>query len=388
MASIKLKGDTSGEVTIQAPAVAGTTILNLPATSSTLATQNALGVRNLIINGDMRIDQRNAGSAVTLSGTPNSGYSVDRFLVVNVTDATVSFQQSSDVPTGQGFDKSLVSTVTVTDTSLSSGQHSFIRQQIEGNNCYHLQWGTSDAKDITLSFWVKSSVSGTFGGTISNSGRTRSYPFSYTILSTNTWEKKTITIPADTTGTWAVDNTTGLSLSLSLGSSSTQSDVAGSWYSSNLTNATGATNLLATSGATFYITGVQLEISDGEATPFEHRPYDMELARCQRYYETSYNQGTALGTVTQDGAEMWLANRNPGLPHNYLKFRVIKRINPAITIYNSGTGATGSFSNLDTATSPPAVTSRIGHKGSTIYTTTSTNLGQFLQFHYTADAEL
>ena len=276
MASIKLKGDTSGEVTISAPAVAGTTTLELPATSSTLATQNSLGVRNLIINGDMRIDQRNAGASVT----PSNSYALDRWTFATSVASKFTAQQSTTAT--DTFKNSLLITSS-SSYSVGSSDILSLQQKIEGYNIAHLNWGTASASTVTLSFWVRSSLTGTFGGSISNSGYTRSYPFSYTISSADTWEKKTITIAGDTTGSWSTNNSTGMRVIFGIGVGSTYSGTAGAWTGSALHSATGATSIVGTSGATFYITGVQLEVSS-VSTDFEFRPYDMELQRCQRYY--------------------------------------------------------------------------------------------------------
>jgi len=275
MASINLQGDTSGSISISAPSVAGSNTLTLPATTQTLATQNALGVRNLIINGDMSIAQRGT-SAVTVNAN-SVFYPVDRFHAVGVASAGVfTAQQVSDSP--DGGDKSLK--FTVTTASASSGAYRF-HYNVEGNHVAHLGFGQSWAKTFTLSFWVKSSVTGTYSGSLRNSAHNRSYVYEYTIDTANTWERKTITITADTTGTWLTDNGSGLKIIWGL--SSTAAGTAGSWQSANYFTSTNQTEWIATSGATFYITQVQLEVGD-TATPFEHRPYDMELARCQRYY--------------------------------------------------------------------------------------------------------
>jgi hypothetical protein len=277
MASIKLKGDTSGEVTISAPSVAGTTTLELPATSSTLATQNSLGVRNLIINGDMRIDQRNAGASVTPT---NAQYHIDRWRAYLSQASKYTVQQSTTAPSG--FNYSLLATSSSAYT-VGASDYFLLAQPIEGLNSAHLAWGTSDAKTVTLSFWVRSSLTGTFGGAVGNAAGNRSYPYSYTISSADTWEKKTITIAGDTSGTWVTTNASSVVIYWSLGSGSSSSGTAGAWSGTYYDSVTGATSIVGTSGATLYITGVQLEV--GTATPFEHRPYDMELARCQRYYQ-------------------------------------------------------------------------------------------------------
>jgi hypothetical protein len=237
------------------------------------------GMRNRIINGDMRIDQRNAGASVTVNAA-NSVYSVDRFFGFGTASAGVfTLQQSSVVPAG--FNNSIVATVTTASTP-STGQSYTLLQHIEGFNIADFGFGTANAQTITLSFWVRSSLTGTFGGSLRNDGANRAYPFSYTISSANTWEQKTITIPGDTTGTWATNNSIGIRLAFSLGAGADRLGTPGSWTSNGFSGATGQTNLISTSGATFYITGVQLE-AGSVATPFERRPYGTELALCQRY---------------------------------------------------------------------------------------------------------
>jgi hypothetical protein len=167
--------------------------------------------------------------------------------------------------------------------SITSGDIFGIAQNIEGFNVADLGWGTANAQAVTLSFWVRSSLTGTFGGSFRNSASSRSYPISYTISSANTWEQKSITVAGDTSGTWLTTNGIGILLFLSLGSGSTYSGTAGSWSGSVYTSATGATSVVGTNGATFYITGVQLE-KGSTATSFDYRPYGTELALCQRYY--------------------------------------------------------------------------------------------------------
>ena len=235
-----------------------------------------MGMRNRIINGDMRIDQRNAGAAVTA----NDSYAVDRFLNQNDTDGAFSAQQDSSAPSG--FINSLKFTTTTADASLSATQRCAIQHRIEGTNVSDLAWGTANAKTVTLSFWVRSSLTGTFGGALGNSAANRSYPFTYSISSADTWEYKTVTIAGDTTGTWLTTTGIGLRVYFALGMGSTYSGTAGAWAASDLRSATGAVSVIGTLNATFYITGVQLE-AGSVATPFERRPYGTELALCQRY---------------------------------------------------------------------------------------------------------
>jgi hypothetical protein len=242
---------------------------------------NAQGFRNRIINGDMRIDQRNAGAAVTVN-TAGAFYPVDRFRFSGVSSSGVfTAQQIADAPAG--FTNSVRVTVTTIDSSLSGSDLYYAAQFIEGFNTADLAWGSASAATVTLSFWAKSSVTGTFGGALSNNGVNRSYPFTYTINAANTWEQKTVTIAGDTAGTWATDNNTGIRVYWGLGVASGFAGTAGAWAASQLLSATGATNLMATNAATWQITGVQLETGT-VAEQFERLDYGRQLIQCQRYY--------------------------------------------------------------------------------------------------------
>jgi hypothetical protein len=240
------------------------------------------GFRNRIINGDCRIDQRNAGAAVTISTGGSAIYSLDRWVGVNATDGTFTIQRSTVAPAG--FTNSLLATVTSTDASIGSTQAINIRQNIEGFNVADLGWGTANAQPITIGFWVRSSVTGQYGVSVNNSAYNRSYPSSFTINSANTYEYKTVTIPGDTSGTWLTDNGIGLVLQISLSVGSSLIGTANTWSSSFFYGVSGQVNWIGNSGATFYITGVQLE-AGSVATPFERRDYGRELMMCQRYYQ-------------------------------------------------------------------------------------------------------
>jgi len=255
-------------------------------------------LKNRIINGDMRIDQRNAGASVT--NTTTNTYTLDRWQYQSNQSSKFTVQQNAgSVTPPAGFTNYLGVTSTSAYT-ITSGDNIVITQPIEGYNIADLAWGTASAKTVTLSFWVRSSLTGTFGGSICNSSGARSYPYSYTISSANTWEQKTITITGDTSGTWLTTNGIGMYLFLSLGTGSTYTGTAGAWAGSFYASATGATSVVGTNGATFYITGVQLEIGTS-ATPFERRLYNQELANCQRYcYRVSYT-----GSGTPVGAGFW-----------------------------------------------------------------------------------
>ena len=239
---------------------------------------NSMGFRNRIINGDMRIDQRNAGASVSVDGA--QVYTLDRFRAQDATDGVFTVQQVTDAPTG--FVNSAKITVTTADSSLAATQFANFTQFIEGYNTADLGWGTANAQSVTLSFWVKSSLTGAFGGALLNSAVNRSYPFSYTISAANTWEQKTVTIAGDTSGTWLTNSSTGIAVHWGLGVGSTYSGTAGAWAGALYLSATGATSVIGTNGATFYITGVQLEAGT-VASPFERRPYGEMLMLCQRY---------------------------------------------------------------------------------------------------------
>ena len=239
-------------------------------------------MRNRIINGAMVIDQRNAGASITPT---NGQFSVDRWSAFLSQASKFSIQQDAGAVTPPAGFTDYLGCTSLSAYSLGASDFFGFRQAIEGFNLADLGWGTANAKTITVSFWVRSSLTGTFGGVLKNSAANRSYPFSYTISAANTWEYKTITIAGDTSGTWLTTNGIGIEIAWSLGTGSTYSGTAGAWAGANLVSATGATSVVGTNGATFYITGVQLEVGT-QATSFEYRQYQQELALCQRYYQT------------------------------------------------------------------------------------------------------
>jgi hypothetical protein len=244
--------------------------------SMTPTADSLQGFRNRIINGDMRIAQRGT-SAVTADGA----FPVDRYKIQYSMDGAISAQQDTSAPTG--FINSTKITVTTADASLGTSQFALFRHFIEGTNISDLAWGSASAKTITLSFWVRSSLTGTFGGSLNNSANTRSYPFTYTISAADTWEQKNVTIAGDTSGTWLTTTGVGIRINWSLGAGTDFLATAGSWVGAEELGATGQTNVLGTLNATWYITGVQLEVGS-VATPFERRDYGRELMMCQRYY--------------------------------------------------------------------------------------------------------
>ena len=322
MASIVVNGDTSGAVTLSAPATAGTVTVTLPATSGTmLTTASSTGVsgsaissgtvaeayggtgtntgyygfKNRLINGACVIDQRNAGASTNNAGGTTT-YALDRWAYYGTSSSKFSIQQSTTAPAG--FSNSILIT-SLAATTIGTNDEYWLNQKVEGFNSADLSWGTADAKTVTLSFWVRSSLTGTFGGSFINSANNYYYAFSYTISSANTWTQVSITVAGPTAGTW-IGSTNGVGLSVVFGLS------AGSTYGGATPNVwtsatykvlpTGAVNILATNGATFYITGVQLE-KGSTATSFDYRPYGTELQLCQRYYVKGMSTGATSGTL-------------------------------------------------------------------------------------------
>jgi hypothetical protein len=338
--SLVLLGSTSGSVTLQEPAVAGSTVIDLPATSGTMAvlptatsvlpeanggtgtTTGYYGFKNRIINGAMVIDQRNAGASVTPTA---DAYTLDRWQVSISASSKFSVQQNAGSVTPPAGFSSYLGVTSLSAYSITSTDTFYLRQAIEGFNTADFAWGTSSASSVTLSFWVRSSLTGTFGGAIRRgAGNIYVYPFTYTISAANTWEQKTVTI-AGPTSTWNSNTTNGVGLNVlfGLGIGATYSGTAGSWQASDIYGATGATSVVGTNGATWYITGVQLE-KGSTATSFDYRPYGTELLLCQRYYE-EIGRGTAYS--------LYMSSYMNGLADvsQILPYKVTKRAIPTVT---------------------------------------------------------
>jgi len=301
-------------------------------------------MRNRLINSDMRIDQRNAGASVT--PTVDATYTLDRWVAQLSVASKFSVQQNAgSVTPPAGFTNYLGAT-SLAATSLGATDYYFIRQAIEGFNIADLGWGTANAKTVTLSFWVRSSLTGTFGGSLANSGYSRSYPFTYTISSANTWTQISVTIAGDTTGTWLTTNGIGINVSFGLGVGSTYSASAGAWTGSSfIFSATGATSVVGTNGATFYITGIQLEVGT-QATSFEYRQYTTELQLCQRYYwklkgsdgnYASFSSGLSTGSTTARHSLIYPTTMRAAPTFSF---------GGIIAVYDGGTGVATSLSAL------------------------------------------
>jgi hypothetical protein len=288
---------------------------------------------------------------VTLTSA-NGVYAADRYESYAVTDGTMTAQQVADAPTG--FTYSLKHTTTVADASLSASQRAQLAQKIEGFNIADLAFGTANAATVTVSFWVKSSLTGTFGGSLCNGAYNRSYPFSYTISSANTWEKKSVTITGDTSGSWDAGNGRGIVVYFGLGLGSDFSGTANTWQAGEKIAPTGSVSVIGTLNATFYITGVQLE-AGSVATPFERRPFGTELALCQRYFQT------IIGTASTND---FVASGFTG-PNQFNGGAILKtsmRAAPTISI-------SGSISNLNYT--HPAIAATVSSIASTFSSTES-----------------
>ena len=351
--------------------------------------------RNLIINGNMSIDQRNSGSAVTgISNTSN--YIPDRFQirVDGSGSGRMTGQQVTDAPTN--FKNSLKITVTTTDASPTASEGYAVRQSIEGQNITQLNFGTANAQSITVSFYVKSSLTGDFSLNIGNGSSNRWYGALYTINTADTWERKTVTISGDTTGTWSSDNSSGLVLIFGLGGGSSRTVTPDTWQtgSGTQTFTTGATNLFATSSATWQVTGVQLEVGTS-ASDFEFLPYDVNLQRCMRYFETLAGGNAVIGYGYGSGSDtartMWQfkvqKRTTPSMSDSYSTSRQY-RINFTATdgtAVNQNSSNTPGFGNITISNSGYMNLSGFssiggGHNGFLIYNNSTTLLS--------ADAEL
>lgn len=313
-----------------------TASLSIQVGGSTAAAFNTNGLffRNRIINGDMRIDQRNAGANVTLSGSAN--YPVDRFVVYTSSGSSNTGARSTTVPTG--FKNSLLVTVG-TGAAPVAASYNQIGQIIEGFNVADLGYGAAGALTTTLSFWVRASITGTYCVALANAstaGTRRSYIAEYSINSANTWEYKTVTITGDTSGTWTTDNGQGLQVWFDIGSGSNYQSTANAWGNGAFFRTSNQTNLIATNGATFYITGVQLE-TGVTATPFERRPYGTELMLCQRYYQTvKAINGTSGGTSTTVFANVQYSEMR--ITPNYAVTGALVFTDPAVAAYTQSAG--------------------------------------------------
>jgi hypothetical protein len=320
---MKLVSKGTGEVTAR---VNGSDVFNA---------SSSMGFKNRIINGAMVIDQRNAGASVT---AVSGAFNLDRFYYAATQTGKTTVQQNAGAVTPPAGYINYLGYTSTSAYSVLTGDLFAFGQPIEGLNVADFAWGTASAVPITLSFWVRSSLTGTFGGSLSNSAANRVYVFSYTVSAANTWEQKTITIAGDTTGTWLTTNGIGIRVIWGLGAGASASGTAGSWGTTYYTNVTGQQSVVGTSGATFYITGVQLE-KGSTATSFDYRPYTTELQLCQRYYYKN-QAGTAYQSFGSG-----VANNTNGSSVN-INHPVVMRTTPTLSYGGSLAMYNGAFTAI------------------------------------------
>lgn len=331
--------------------------------------------RNAIINGDMRVAQRGVG----WTGVTAAAYTLDRWVVWNATDGALNVSQGAG-PTPE-FQSSLVIGSTSLDASIAAGQSAGFQQVIEGYNVPPMI-----GKTIALSFWVKSSKTGIYCVSLQNTGADRSYLAEYTISQANTWEQKVITIVMDYSGgTWNYTNAKGLTLSFMLACGSTYHGAAGSWLSAQKFATANQVNWMDSASATFYITGIQLEVGSA-ATPFEHRPMAYELSLCQRYFQKSYLMSIVPGTGSGDG----VVTLNPSASRagEWATSPLLQRMRAAatVTVYSYATGTANRIRNISGGVdiTPAQV---IGCEANFFVDYTSTD-GNLYAYHWAAVAEL
>jgi hypothetical protein len=339
--------DASGVLALQANGTTAFTVNSDATTTFASAANlpNTFGFKNRLINGNMTIDQRNAGASVATTTASAFTYTVDRWAYYGTVASKFTVQRTPSATetgyatrVGAGFTNYLA--MTSTSAYSSGASEIFLMSQcIEGFNFFDVAWGTANAKTVTLSFLAYSSITGTQSGSISNAAGTQTYPFTFTVSSANTWTQVSITIPGSTSGTWATDNTQSAYLFFNMGSGSARLGTANAWTGTVCYGVTGSVSVIGTSGATFYITGVQLE-KGSTATSFDFRSYGTELALCQRYYYKTFPQATApaQNTTVYSGAINYVAVLAGA---NYMSapvfFPVVMRATPTtITFYNPG----------------------------------------------------
>ena len=392
----KIANDAVTGAKIPADAVVAADIADGSITTAKLADNSVtsakslnLGRRNLVINGGMRIAQR-AGYNISTTGSPEFG-GPDRFHVWSYTsseEVVAAISQDTDVPSGQGFAHSYKLDVTTAESAVASNEALLIGTYLEAQNLQHLEYGTSSAKAITLSFWIKSTKTGTYCLSVTAPDGSRNYIKEDTVSASNTWEKKEITIPGDQSGAINNDNGQGLWLQWVLMAGTDRHKAADAWSGTTSDIATSnQVNAVDNTSNNIYLTGVQLEVGS-TATDFEHLSFTEDLALCQRYFCQSYNYGTYAGANTGGATALGkLANG-----YNYdsiaqFQFPVEMRTGPTVTLYNPVSGTVNSFrgdsTNYSTAAKHGATT-----RGVRIYRATAVGATVFTFIHATADAEL
>jgi len=351
-------------------------------------------IRNRIINGAMVIDQRNAGAAITAP----AGYFRDRWKTTNTNSTRWNALATSGGVTPPAGFTNYLGVQSAGAYSVVSGDTFNFTQSIEGFNVADFGFGAAGAASITVSFWVRSSLTGTFCGSLQNSAQNRSYVFTFTVNSANTWEQKTVTVVGDTSGTWLTTNGAGLLVNFNLGSGSTFNTTAGSWQAGEFYGTSGQVNLVATNGATFYITGVQLEVGS-VATPFEREIYSNTLAKCQRYYETSFPIGTAPANSSSFASNYNGTQLGSTSLYVAVCLKASKRTTPSVVIYSGNNVASPTANQLqfynnagsgwtNTTGATAAATNDNSFYVSATTSGTTAGYSYFTTFGWTASAEL
>ena len=356
-----------------------------------IGSQTAQSNRNLIINGAQIVSQRNGTTDTTISSTGNV-YTLDRWGAFVSQTGKISVQQSTDVPSGYSF-KNSAKITSLSAYSIGSGDYFGYDTALEGQDVARLGFGASGAKSITISFWVKSSLTGTFGIAVREqpSSPGRSFPTNYTISSANTWEYKTLTVPGDTSGTWSTDNTAGFNLWFDLGTGSNFQGTGDQWNSANDATTSGTVSVVGTNAATWYVTGVQVEIGE-VATPFEHRTFADDLALCQRYFCKTFPTATApVQNGGNNGSLIAVASGTATAPNRAFSvafnYPVEMRASPTVTTFNPAGSDALWYKHTDGSTL--AVTASFPSERSISLTNgASATDQQAYRIHATADAEL
>jgi hypothetical protein len=351
-----------------------------------IADVRGVNFRNIIINGDMSIAQR----GTSFAGANDDDYTLDRFKYdISGTDVyQFTISQDTDVPTGQGFAKSMKFDCTTADASLDADNFAIIHTRLEGQNLQYLKKGTSSAESTTLSFWVKSNKTGTYIAELQDSDNNRVICKSYTISSSDTWEKKTITFVGDTTGAFDNDNAASLRVNFWLlaGTQFTSGTLATSWESrTNANRAVGQVNLGDNTSNEWYITGIQLE-AGSQASDFEFLPFDVQLDRCKRYFQKSMPYDEYSNANYTDGYEFALTSSSTPTQAYGLRFPVELRTTPTLTLFRIVDGASGKFYRVSDAASVTVTAVQIGAKNVGYFSIT--NNDNSYAYNYRADAEL
>ena len=337
--------------------------------------------KNVIINGAMNVAQR----GTSFNQPADGAYTLDRFSVFRNGAGIMDVEQSTTVPSEEGFKNSLKCTVDTVDTSLGSSDFGGLATKIEGQDLARFHFGKSTAKQFVLSFFVRSNVTGTYSVSFRNGSANRYLVKEYTISSADTWQKITITNLADNTGTWATDNTSGLHIVWCLWEGG-YSAPADTWGAGNIIGSSSNVNWVSSTDNNFYLTGVQLEVGQNP-TSFEHEPFETTLHKCQRFFYTSYDYGTAIGTATTNGA---LTIRH-GSADNVILDRglpVDLRASGTLTTYSPGTGTSGKGRNHNDSTDINMSRLTSGTKNAAVYGGGSPEQHDWITCHITIDAEL